>query len=289
MNLLSGLEKFGLSADQNMNIFDEEKKQKVQADNTAGQEENIPQEEDFLLNKTVRCKICEKTYQVKQVKSGRVKRLESDQDLRPRHQYIDTLKYSVWSCPYCGYTALSRSIEDLTSVQRKLIEENICSKFKGNPQEEECATYTYDQALDRYKLALFNCIAKKGRISERAYLCLNMSWLLRGKAEQLPNETPLDAKVIEEVKKEEQEYYVQAYEGFMKAVATESFPMCGMEQSTVDYLMAVMSYKMGKLETASKFLQSILTSQSVNRRTKDKALDLKNEIIASIKAGKAEH
>ena len=94
---------------------------------------------------------------------------------------------------------------------------------------------------------------------------------------------------IKDVKKEEQEYYVQAYEGFMKAVATESFPMCGMEQSTVDYLMAVMSYKMGKLETASKFLQSILTSQSVNRRTKDKALDLKNEIIASIKAGKAEH
>lgn len=289
MNLLSGLEKFGLSADQNMDIFDEGKKKTQQPVQGAGQEEAIPQEEDFLLDKTVRCKICEKTYQVKQVKSGRVKRLESDQDLRPRHQYIDTLKYSVWSCPYCGYTALSRSIDDLTSVQRKLIEENICAKFKGNLAQEKCETYTYDQALDRYKLALFNCIAKKGKISERAYLCLNMSWLLRGKAEQMPNETPEDAKVLEEVKKEEQQYYEQAYEGFMKAVATEGFPMCGMEQSTVDYLMAVMSYKLGKLETASKFLQSILTSQAANRRTKDKALDLKNEIIAAIKAGKVEH
>lgn len=289
MNLLSGLEKFGLSAGQDMSIFDEEKKQKVQEDGEGGQKEEIPQEEDFLLDKTVRCKICDNVYHVKQVKSGRVKRLESDQDLRPRHQYIDTLKYSVWSCPYCGYTALSRNIDELTGVQRKLIEENVCTQFKGNLQEDDCTSYTYDQAIDRYKLALFNSIAKKGKISERAYLCLNISWLLRAKAEELPNETPLDAEVLAQIKKEEQEYYVQAYEGFLKAVATENFPMCGMEQSTVDYLMAVMSYKLGKLENASKFLQVILGSQAANRRIKDKALDLKNEIIASIKASKAEH
>ncbi len=287
MNLLSGLEKFGLSADATMNIFDDEKKVKVPDGSEDAAVEVEPTEEDFLLDKTVRCQICEKTFQVKQVKSGRVKRLEPDIDLRPRHQYIDTLKYSVVSCPYCGYTALSRSAGELTSVQRKLIQENICAKFTGyeDGKIETMSSYSYEYAIERYKLALFNSIAKKGKASEKAYICLCISWLIRGKVEELEKANSLP-QVIENTKKEENAYYTQAYEGFMKAVQTESFPMCGMDQSTVDYLMAVMSYKVGKLDVASRFLQSILTSQAANRRMKDKALELKNEIIAAIKSGK---
>lgn len=288
MNLLSGLEKFGLSPDSTNNLFEEEKKKKEEPEEK--QEETVvadePAEEDFLLDKTVRCKICDKTYRVKTVKSGRVKRLEADKDLRPRHQYIDTLKYSVWSCPHCGYTALSRSVDDLNSVQRKLVQEQICDKFKGNGEQEEEGAYSYEVAIDRFKLALFNCIAKKGRASEKAYLCLNISWLLRGRVEELMKAETKDEKLIEETKNEEAMFYQQAYEGLIKAVGTENFPMCGMEQSTVDYILAVMSYHFGKLDVASKFLQSILTSQAANRRMKDKAMDLKDEIVAAIKAGK---
>lgn len=286
MNLLSGLEKFGLSTDGAINIFDDEKKEEQDEGTQQQGAQTEPTEADFLLDKTVRCQMCEKTFRLKQVKSGRVKRLESDKDLRPRCQYIDTIKYSVISCPYCGYTGLSRSIGELTSVQRKLIQENICAKFTGEDvKTEEMDFYPYDYAIERYKLALFNSIAKKGKMSEKAYICLNISWLIRGKIEELESKDTLP-QIIENCKKEEAAYYAQAYEGFMKAVSTENFPMCGMEQSTVDYLLAVMSYHYGKLEVASKFIQSILMSQAANRRMKDKALVLKDEIIAAIKAGK---
>lgn len=288
MNLLSGLEKFGLSAENTTNLFEDEKKSSRKTEEGVKQVAE-PEEKDFLLTKTVRCKICEKTYQVRTVKSGRVKRLEADQDLRPRHQYIDTLKYSVWSCPYCGYTGLSRSIDEMTSVQRKLLQENVCSKFTGGVVEiDDDLTYTYDQAIERYKLALFNCVSKKGKASELAYICLSISWLLRGKIEEMPNETETDKTIIENTRKEEELFYDQAYEGFMKAVATESYPMCGMEQGTVDYLMAVMSYKKGKLDVATKFLTSILSSKASNRRIKDKALELRDEIIAEIRSGNAQ-
>ena len=40
--------------------------------------------------------------------------------------------------------------------------------------------------------------------------------------------------------------YQQAYEGFMKAMSTEMFPMCGMDQCTVDYLLAAMAYHFKK-------------------------------------------
>lgn len=288
MNLLSGLEKFGLSAENTSNLFGEEEKA---PEKETKEEKKVaePREQDFLLTKTVRCKMCEKTYQVRAVKSGRVKRLDSDQDLRPRHQYIDTLKYSVWSCPYCGYTGLSRSIDEMTSVQRKLLQDNICSKFLGGTIEvDDDLVYDYDQAIERYKLALFNSVTKKGKASELAYICLSISWLLRGKVEELPSETEADKTIIENTKKEEELFYDQAYEGFMKAISSETYPMCGMEQSTMDYLMAVMSYKKGKMDVATKFLTSILGNKSANRRIKDKALELRDQIIAEIRAGKGQ-
>ena len=69
----------------------------------------------------------------------------------------------------------------------------------------------------------------------------------------------------------------------MKAISEEMFPMCGMEQSTVDYLLAYMAYHFKKYEIASKFLASVLTAPSASRRMKDMALELKEDIIAALR------
>ena len=282
-NILSGLEKFGLNVEE-VSLFEEEQKEETKLVEKI--EEDLPSETEFLLEKGVRCIACEKVFKTKVIKSGRVKRMEPDEDLRPRHQDIDTLKYGIISCPYCGYAAMSSNFELLTNAQAKLVKETISSKFKGTTEQEpEC--YTYDQALDRYKLALFNTIVKKGKASEKAFLCLKMSWLLRGKSEELPKETQEEKEIFELCHKEELELYEQAYDGFLKATSMEMYPMCGMDQSTVDFLIAYMAFKLGKLDVASRFVSGLLTSQGANRRMKDKALDLKQEIIKLIKSKKA--
>lgn len=51
-----------------------------------------------------------------------------------------------------------------------------------------------------------------------------------------------DLREEKEAKEQEEAFYQQAYEGFMKAMSTEMFPMCGMDQCTVDYLLAAMAY-----------------------------------------------
>lgn len=281
-NILSGLEKFGLNVDD-VSLFEEEQKEEKEL--VKAIEGELPSETEYLLEKGVRCTACEKVFKTKVIKSGRVKRMEPDPDLRPRHQDIDTLKYGIISCPYCGYTAMNNNFESLTNIQAKLIKETISSKFKPTT-EPDPEIYTYDQALDRYKLALFNTIVKKGKISERSFLCLKMSWLLRGKNEGLPQETKEDKEIFEKSKEEELELYEQAYDGFLMATSTENYPMCGMEQSTVDFLIAYMAFKLGKLDIASRFVSGLLTSQGTNRKMKDKALDLKQEIIALIKSKK---
>lgn len=281
MNLFSGLEKFGLKSTESMQLFEDEKKEDKKG-NEVRAEEKIPAESDFLLEKTVHCKVCDHVFKTKVIKSGRVKRLEPDRDLRPRFQYIDTLKYDITSCPACGYTAMNRFYEHLTPTQVKLIKEQISSNFQPNNKPEK-AVYDYDEVIDRYKLSLVNTVVKKGKDSEKAYTCLKIAWLLRGKGETMANDTPEEKAAKAEVQKEEEEFYQQAFEGFMKAISEEMFPMCGMEQSTVDYILAYMAYHFKKYEIASKFLASVLTAPSASRRMKDMALELKEDIIAELR------
>ena len=286
MNLLSGLEKFGLDHMDTDHLFEEEAKEEVveQKPQEPEKKEPVHTEEEFLLDKTIRCPVCDHVFRSRMVKTGRVKRMEPDFDLRPRFAFIDTIKYDVSSCPKCGYTAMNRYFSHLSKGQIKMIEEGVCSKFKPEPSqgEEPMEAYSYEKAIERYKLALYNTLVKKGKNSEKAYECLKLSWLYRGWVEELSAAEPKNEELLKECRKEEETYYAQAYEGFIKAIASENFPMCGMEESTVNLLMANMAYKLGKVDIASKFVAMILTSQAASRVAKDRAYQLKEDIIAKL-------
>lgn len=283
MNLLSGLEKFGLKAEDTTNLFEEEKKVTVAADGT--KKEAVPEEASFLLDKAIRCAVCDKVFKTKMIKNGRIKRLEPDMDLRPRFEYIDTLKYDVASCPYCGYTAINRYFEHLSSMQVKMIKEQVCANFKGSGDVEP-KLLSYDEAIERYKLSLFNTIVKKGKTSEKAYTCLKLAWVLRGKYESLDPKNPETEQERKECKEQEEAFYAQAYEGFTKAVSTETYPMCGMDECTMDYLLATMAFHFKKYDVASKCIARIQQSAGASKKMKDRAYELKEKIVAEIKKSK---
>lgn len=69
------------------------------------------------------------------------------------------------------------------SSQAKNIKEKISANFHYQPEAGKI--YTYDDALTRHKMALLNTVVKNGKSSERAYTCLKMAWLCRGKRELL--------------------------------------------------------------------------------------------------------
>ena len=242
-------------------------------------------ETEFLLLKSIRCPVCDHVFRTRLVKTGRVKRLEPDFDLRPRFAYIDTNKYDVSSCPKCGYTAINRYFSHITSGQVKLIDQGVHSKFKANTlvnAEDALEAYTYEEAIEYCKLALYCTMVKRGSTSEKAYECLKLSWLYRGWREKLESEGTNDRELLSNVKAEEDAYYKQAYEGFMKAIASESFPMCGMEESTVNILLANMAFKLEKYDASSKLVSAILASRVASRSVKDRAMTLKEEIIKKL-------
>ena len=62
------------------------------------------------------------------------------------------------------------------------------------------------------------------------------------------------SKEYQDAEKEELYYYGQALDGMTKAVASESFPICGMDQNTMDILLAQMNTRLGNYEIASKLV-----------------------------------
>ncbi len=276
-DLLSGLGNFGLGQLQGMGLFEEEKKSEESDGKPVVHQ---VEEKDIIYDKNFECHLCDRKITAKTVKAGKCKLDHTDLDLRPVYDGIEVLKYDVIVCPHCGHAALTRYFKPLTSMQIRLIKENISANFKMQPLVEE--TISYEVALQRYQLALANAIVKKARASEKAYICLKSGWLLRGWQESL-TDSPEDQKKKTELAEQEKQYLQNALDGFITAVQSESFPMCGMDEATVDYLMAVLAMKFQKYDVASKLIGTILTSPSANPRMKDKTRDLKEMIIEEIK------
>lgn len=276
--LLSGLEQFGLTNLENMDLY--EKPKKAEKDDQ-GKPVPVMQEQDFLFDKSFTCPICDREFKSRTVKIGKAKLAGSDLDLRPRYEQIDLLKYDIIMCPYCGYAALSRFFKFLTSPQAKNIQKAISATFK--PQKETKEVYTYDEALERYKLTLANAIVKQAKSSEKAYICLKTAWLLRGKAEHLDKNLPDYEEQKKQCEDEENEFLRNALEGFLAARQTESFPMCGMDEPTVDYLISVTAMRFEQYDVASRLITGILTSPGANPRMKDKARDVKEMLMKKIK------
>ena len=282
MNLLSGLEKFGLGQTGELDILNDGTETKKRTTDATKKEAVEYTEKDFILDRKVVCPICDKEFLVKTVKSSKVKRMEPDADLRPNHEYVDTLKYGVAACPRCGYAAMHRNFTQLSAAQRKWIRETITANFKPT-EDPKMEVYTYDYAVEKLKLALVNTIAKKGKLSEKAYICLNLAWLRRAQAEQTPDDTPMNAKKKKQYEAEYEGFYRQAYDGFMKVVVTETPPFFGMDANTIDYILANMAVKYKEYDTASKLVSRLITQPNTPRRMKDKCLELKDDIVAALK------
>lgn len=274
-NLFSGLENFGLGQLSDLDVYGE-----TASDKKDGEKEVVKPkvtEADFIFDKTHTCPVCDTEFKSKAIKTGKIKLMGADSDLRPKYQNVDSLKYDAIVCPSCGYSALNRYFSYMTSVQAKLIKEQITANFKGINDDGEI--YTYDDAIARHKLVLVNTIVKKAKNSERAYTCLKIAWLLRGKAETLPADTENYEQVMAELKKEEDDFILKAFEGFTAAFSKEAFPMCGMDENTVTYLVADLARRCDRLDEAGRWVSKVLVSRDANERIKSKARDLKDLIF----------
>ena len=273
MGLLSGLESLGLGKMQETEVFEKETPKEEKGEVATAHKKT---ELDVLFDKTFKCPVCDNEFTSKMIRAGKNKLVKQELDLRAIYDTADAVKYEPVVCPKCGFAALNRFFKPMAVAQEKLIKEKISANFKGIEQPE--GAYSYDDAILRYKLVLASTVVKGGKNSEKAYVCLKMVWTYRGKAENLPEDTPNREAVLKELKAAELECLQNAYGGFVSAFSQESFPMCGMDEMTVTYLAAELARRIGKTEEAARLASTIITSRSASERIKDRAREIKDLI-----------
>lgn len=273
-NIFAGLESFGLKGVEEVDVFQENGNEKGEASDKNEQKKEFT-EEDFIFEKHYTCPVCDNEFKSKMVRTGKVRLIGADSDLRPRYQGVDSLKYDAILCPKCGYAALNRYFNFVMAGQAKSIKDKISTNFKYQPEEGKI--YTYDDAIARHKMALLNTVVKSGKNSERAYTCLKLAWLCRGKRELLMQGEHTKEELTE-LASEEKELLVNAFEGFEVAFGKEDFPMCGMDQYTMMYLLAEMARRIGRVDEAKRYVSKVLVARDAQQRIKDKAFDLKEKL-----------
>lgn len=234
-------------------------------------------EKTLLIPRKYTCPVCEKELRSKSVKSNVARFVETKADLRPIYSNINVTKYDAVCCPNCGYSALAKNFSDMTLTQRKLIQDKIQSGYKSR-EESECDFYTTETAISRMKMALLCAITKEAKDSEIGNVCLKISWLYQDLADEIPEDAPDAASKKELYLKEADNAAMKAYERLTKARMHEDYPIAGMNDTTLDYILSYFAYKKGDYQTAMQFLSNVVSNREVSPRLKDKALDLKDLI-----------
>lgn len=281
-SILSGLKNLGLGNLEKKELFEEEQKPvevKKEAEPQKPEKKQID-EHDYTFTKSHTCPVCYKDFKAPMIRQSKLRPAGMDKDLRPKFKYFDPMKYDVIMCPHCGYAALGRFFHTITPPQAKLVKQGISRNFKPLPEKD---VFTYDEAFVRYQLALGNAMVKKGRTSEKAYLCLKMAWMLRSKKEAIEAGTEeVDRanylQIIEELEQDETELLSNALDGFMTARQSETFPMCGMDETTLDYIICMTAMKLEKYDLVNQMLNVLLVRSGLNSQLKDNLLEVKEEI-----------
>ncbi len=278
--ILSGLKNLGLGKLEDAKLFEEEapKAVPVRAVETSKTVQKATiNEKDLIYDKAFTCPVCDNKFTSKIMKTGRTRLLGMDFDLKPKYEGIDSVKYDVQVCPQCKYAALTGYFSSILNAQAKMIRENISNQVNITIHNDE--TYSYEEALERYQLALACAIVKHAKDSEKAYVCLRYAWTIRGYRESLLESGGMTEDKKQEIESLELECIQNALEGFINARQKESLPICGMDQYTLDYLIATLAYETKRDDISAKMVAGILISTTANSRMKDKARDLKQMIL----------
>lgn len=224
--------------------------------------------EEVLYDKTYVCPVCGKEFKNKAIRSGKNRLLTVDLDLKANYDVVNPLIYECVVCENCGYAALSKNFNMITTSQIRWVKEQICTRYKVHHYPP---ILTEKDAVLRFKQVLLNSHVKKAKNGEKGYICLKLAWLYRDMKE-----------------KELEELFLQhALTGFENAYENERFPIFELGELTTAYIIADIYRRLKEYNKAMQWIGFVIMDRSISLRLKTKALHLKG-VIAEEKRKLAE-
>lgn len=204
----------------------------------------------YSVDKT--CGVCEKEFQVTKVRS-RIVKLNQDTDFCTYYQDINPYYYTVWVCPHCGYAAQESHFPQISSASKDKIAKFLSGK---EVRINLCGPRTRIQAITAYKLAIYFAEMEGLSQSEMAGLYLRLGWLYR------------EGQQTEE----EQQALAKAAEHFEQALYKERFPISGMSETAITYIIGELLRRTGKYEQSLLYFSKVVASPQA--KLEKKILDM---------------
>ena len=239
MSVFNGLESMGIN-NMNLDIYKKEEKKKVNKDE--GKQKIM----SSLYDKELVCPVCNRKTKLKFVKSSVIRLEKKDSDFMTYYRGINPMFYEVLFCNECGYANLGDNFNKISERSIESIYKNISLVWKKTNFPEE---YDIDIAIQLHKLALLNAVVKEDKSSVKALICLKLSWLYRLSGD---NEN-------------EKRFQEQTLQGFLDAYNDESFPIAGLDQFSLPYLIGELYRRLGEEDKALRYFSDVIISRAPER------------------------
>lgn len=210
---------------------------------------------DILYDKKVKCSVCDGEFTTKKVRISKLRLVKQDADLLPYYDKENPIKYKIYVCPNCGYSATEDKFTPIAERKKRIILDAITQKWNKRSYGGE---RTIDQAIETYKLAIYIGQLLDYSKIELGLLTLNLAWLYRLKdhEEQEMRFLRLTGIFLEE--------------GYYK----ESLYNTDMDEMKLTYLIGELNRRLGEGEKALKWFNKVISShKNTNPTIKNLAVE----------------
>lgn len=267
--VFSSLKSLGFKNIDELEIYKKKEEKVVHLNSKEDKKEFKIDVNKLLYDRKVKCPVCGQEIKVRVVKSSVARVKSRDTDTFVRYDIINPYLYDVWLCPICGYAALKSEFSKVRSYQLNDIRMKISNEWHGREYPD---VYDEQIAIERYKLALLTAVVADFKDSRKAILCLRLAWMNR----------------LLKKEKEEQFYLGKALQGFLSAYGNEDTPIYGLDTYSLMYLIGELYRRTDNPEKAIEWFSNVLVSRGANYKVKDKARDMRELAMETVKNKKRE-
>ena len=191
-----------------------------------------------------KCPICGETTRVVKVKSKLLAE-RTDEDFCVHYKDFNPYFYKIWFCEHCGFAADEKTfLGSIPLTHKRKIQEFLNSRKLGLKFVEERQV---PDAVASFKLAIFYAELTGQSLAKRAGLYLELGWIYRASEE----------------KEREDEMLERAISLYDRSLMTERYPINGLSDNTVIYLIGAIYYRLHDFEKSTQYLSRIIGDQRI--------------------------
>ena len=214
------------------------------------------------------CPICGQSTRVVKTRARLVKE-RTDEDFCVHYKDFNPYYYRVWICEHCGFAGDEKTFtSQMPDRDRQKIK-----KFLNGKKVSVAFTENRDlpEAVASFRLAIFFLDLIDASFSRRAGLYLGLAWIYR----------------FAEDEERENETIRKAAELYDHSIMTERYPIGGMTDLMVIYILGAIYFRIGDFEKCTQYLSRLIGNKEI-RTTEPKLYDKARDLWADVRMLKNE-